>query len=121
MSPAIQSWNVTDLARAAKVSTDQIDEWIEAGLLNATVNERGRISLPIIESVAAMALRDGKDPQAARDELMQGREIFSLPQQHDRLTPEQLEELHQSFLVKHRLPQPENPGLPLDDPREEAI
>ena len=114
-----QSWNVNDLARCAKVSPEQIEDWIEADLLKATVDSTGILRLPITESVAAFALRDGEDPHAARHDLMKGRDLFRVTDEPIRLSAHELEEMHYSFLARNRLPYPD--CTEIDDPREEAV
>jgi hypothetical protein len=113
-----RDWTVRDLARAAKVSPEQIEEWIEADQLKASVDSLGIVRLPLTEAVAAYALRDGKDPQEARDDLMRGREKSFV---HDPLSKpkEELEANLESFLVQNRLPEPERVGVAVDDPRKE--
>lgn len=110
-------WNPTDLAKAASVSVNQIYAWYHEGLLEGDIDRRGILRLPLPEAVAVYALRDGEDPQAARDELMAGRPqpfVHTPPRQ----TEQEIEDSLQDVLVGHRLPQPNRHEI--GDTRREA-
>lgn len=118
-----QNHTATSLARAAKVSEQQIWDWFRAGLLkgdlrHSVVTESENLFLPLTETVAAVALRDGKDPQAARDELFKGRDLFRAPDVPDYRTQEEKDASLASFLHKQGLPPPDR-SLERVDPRKE--
>lgn len=116
----IQRWNPTDLAKATKVSRDDIVGWYLDGHLEGEVDDRGILRLPISETVAVEALRDGKDPAEARAQFFYGRDLWRAPDTAARRTKEETENTLQDFLVANRLPQPERRTWGDGDPRKEV-
>lgn len=112
-----QDWNLTDLAKAAKVPPDLIRGWWERGLLNGK-EVNGVLRFPLTESVAVFALRDGKDPKAARDELMSGRQK-AMKHEPTRLSKQEIENRLETFRIQNRLPVPNRKAWGDGDPRKE--
>ena len=119
----ISCWSEKDLARMAKVTPEQIWEWHRAGLLRgevitSDVTGTTWLRFPLTESVAARALRDGKDPQQARDELFKDREL-RWEHTPPRRTRGELNDSLERFRIRNNLPVPDRGPWGDGDPRKE--
>lgn len=114
----------SSLAEAAKVDEEQILEWFNQGKLNGHLSKSlgGAVylHLPLTETVAAVALRDGKDPEQARRDLMAGRDRFVVPDDPIKRSPGELEDSFEKFRIRNNLPVPDRKGWGDGDPRKEA-